>query len=275
MIPAANELVLYVDESGEHGMRNINAAFPVLTIAGCAFGRDDYLAFLTDLEDFKRHVLGKPSARIHSQDIRKWEGDFASVPPGDRAGVQSELSLVIARARFTLITVTIRKDELDARYSYPRAPYELAIQFLLERFYRLLRNARSIGVVYAESRGRREDAAVSDEYSRFRTSGFDYATPSEVQARLPAPIYFGGKGSGCVGLVAADLSAYPIARYVLDPATTNRAFDVLKPKLFVGSGQSLDFTEDADGVVGVGGSWFADREYYWRAVLRNGLKIFP
>jgi hypothetical protein len=132
------------------------------------------------------------------------------------------------------------------------------------------------GLVYPESRGKREDASVADGYSRFRTLGFDWATPVEVQARLPGPIAFGRKESGCVGLVAADLSAYPVARYIIHPGRENRPFEVLKPKLYAGNRAALDYALDPEtGAVEVGGSWFATYERYWRSVAQNGLKVFP
>lgn len=257
-------------------MKHIDPGFPLLTIAGCAFDATDYQVFESEVADFKGTILSKPRACIHSTDIRKWEGDFSGVLPADRDHVRSAISELMARARFTLITVTIRKDRLGSQYHAPRPPYELAMQYLLERFYRLLGHTRTWGVVYAESRGRREDGAVADEYSRFRLSGFDWATPAEVQSRLPGPIGFLSKTIGCAGIEAADLSAHPVARYLIDPTHGNRAFDVLQPKLYAGSGPALDYSFDGTtGVVTVGGSWFTDRDMYWKHVGRYGLKVFP
>jgi hypothetical protein len=112
--PAHGQLVLYVDESGTHEMDKIDPAFPVLTLAGCAFNAVDYAVFENALHDFKARVLGDPSANIHSRDIRKWEGGFAHIlRPADREHVAT------------------------VQYKSPEPPYDLAVEFLIERFYRL------------------------------------------------------------------------------------------------------------------------------------------
>jgi hypothetical protein len=279
LAPPHGEIVLYVDESGDHGMQNIDPGFPILTIAGCAFTRDDYRAFEQDVTAFKKTELGNAEACIHSRDIRKWEGDFAAVHPRDRKRVQNEVSEFMRRGRFTLITVTIRKDRLGESYTYPQRPYELGIAYLLERFYALLRHSRSHGIVCPESRGKREDAAVSDEYSGFRKKGFSLATAAEVQGRLPGPIIFGRKSDGCVGLEAADLAAYPVARYILDPSKANPAFEVLKPKLYAGNQATTDYKEisdpDSEIEIDVGGSTYFGQDSYQKRITQYGLKVFP
>jgi len=275
LVPSPGELILYVDESGEHGMTNIDPSFPILTIAGCAFDDSAYFQFQRDVANFKASI-GNPNACLHSRDIRKWEADFAAVAPGRRDQVMSDISAFMSRARFTLITVTIHKDRLAAMYRNPNPPYNLAIEYLLERFYSLLQHTGKKGTVYAESRGRREDALVADVYSKFRTNGFRYASAVEVQRHLPGRIQFGFKVNRSVGLEAADLAAYPVARYVLDPMQANRAFEVLRPKLYAGTGETSNLSIDStDGMITVGSAIFLDRPSYDRSVRRYGLKTFP
>jgi hypothetical protein len=273
--PTPGELMLFVDESGEHGMRNINPEFPILTIVGCAFTLDDYRAFESDVIAFKQDVLGDSAASLHSRDIRKWEGPFAKIRSEDRSAVQERISGFMGRGKFTIISVTIRKDLLGVSYHDPKPPYELAVEYLLERYYALLRHSGMNGTICPESRGKREDAAVADEYSRFRESGFHKTTPAEVQARLPGPIVFGRKTDGCCGLEAADLAAYPIARYVLDPAKANPAFDVLRPKLYAGNKATTDYEHVSEDEIWVDGSVYFGRAAYEKAVASYGLKVFP
>lgn len=275
LAPRPGELMLFVDESGEHGMRKINPDFPILTIAGCAFTLEDYRAFEQDVIVFKHDVLGDSAAPLHSRDIRKWEGPFANIRPDDRPAVQKRISGFMGRGRFTLIGVTIRKDLLAGSYRSPRPPYELAVEYLLERYYALLHHNGMKGAVCPESRGKREDAAVADEYSRFRKSGFHTTTPAEVQARLPGPIMFGRKTDGCCGLEAADLAAYPIARHVLDPAKVNPAFEVLRSKFYAGNRATTDYEYASADEIRVGGAIYLDRDEYEKAVASYGLKVFP
>lgn len=116
-----------------------------LAIAGCAFALDDYRAFEQDVAAFKRDVLGDSTATLHSRDIRKWEGAFAKIRTDGRSAVQERIAEFMGRGRFTLISVTIRKDLLGGSYREPKPPYELAIEYLLERYYALLRHSGMTG----------------------------------------------------------------------------------------------------------------------------------
>jgi len=39
-----------------------------------------------------------------------------------------------------------------------------------------------------------------------------------------------------VGMQMADLAAYPTARHVIDPNKLNPAYDILRPRFYVGPG---------------------------------------
>jgi len=54
-----------------------------------------------------------------------------------------------------------------------------------------------------------------------------YGTYIELKAKM----------EGVNGLQLADLTAYPIARYVMDPTGANPAFDVLEPKSYKKGGK--------------------------------------
>ncbi|SMN00814.1 FIG00696983: hypothetical protein [uncultured Candidatus Thioglobus sp.] len=38
-----NDYIIYVDESGDHGMSNINKYYPVFVLVFCIFKKTDYL----------------------------------------------------------------------------------------------------------------------------------------------------------------------------------------------------------------------------------------
>jgi hypothetical protein len=54
-----------------------------------------------------------------------------------------------------------------------------------------------------------------------------YGTDSEFKAKM----------ENVSELQLADLSAYPVARYVMDPTGANPAFDVLEPKSYKKGGK--------------------------------------
>ena len=55
--------------------------------------------------------------------------------------------------------------------------------------------------------------------------------------RLPFQITLADKKTNCGGLQLADLFARPIGRKMMDPATPNRAFEIIYKKLYRSGGQ--------------------------------------
>jgi len=61
--------------------------------------------------------------------------------------------------------------------------------------------------------------------------GTGYVSPERIQSYCQN-IAFKSKSDDVNGIQLADLIAYPVARYVLDPKRANPAFDVLEPKIY-------------------------------------------
>ena len=243
---------MYVDESGTHGMTNIDLAFPVLTICGAIFNADGHAAVALALQRFKHDVLKRPSACIHSADIRRWKKDYTQFrDPSIREAALAEISRIIDLCSVTVISVTIRKDRLSEGYLYPTPPYDLAVSYLLERFYHFLVNQKVFessengsrvcsakGSIVFESRGRREDREISNVCKVKLETGFAFATSEQMCKIMTQAPRFTSKNPPSAGLEIADLIAYPIARHVIDPDRPNPAFEVVRPKLYAPNGPS-------------------------------------
>jgi hypothetical protein len=88
---------------------------------------------------------------LHERDIRRDLGPFSFLKT--RALKQSfldELTAIVEKVPFHLVSVVIRKDALQKRYTQPENPYHLALQYGLERISAFLHsqgewNAKAIG----------------------------------------------------------------------------------------------------------------------------------
>ena len=222
--------LVFVDESGDHGLKSIDPAYPVFVLVFCIIRKTDYARqLLPALTEFKFRHFGHDQVVLHEREIRKDTGEFTFLR--DKARKQTfleELTELIAGFDLTVIASAIRKDGLVGQYRYPENPYEIALGFGLERVHRwLVKKARVGGrtPVILECRGSREDDELDLEFRRICNGGNYNGSALHFEPR------FVPKSANVPGLQLADLIARPIGRHVLDPGQSNRAFEVIEPKL--------------------------------------------
>lgn len=64
--------VVYVDESGDHGLERIDPNYPVFTLAFCIFNKNHYAQrVVPSIEAFKFKHFGHDLVVLHETDIRK------------------------------------------------------------------------------------------------------------------------------------------------------------------------------------------------------------
>jgi Protein of unknown function (DUF3800) len=231
-----SDFIVYVDESGDHGLTSIDPQYPVFVLAFCIFRKEDYrLRAVPALQEFKFRHFGHDMVILHERDIRKATGHFSFlVDAVRREAFLNDLNRLIDEAPLTLIASVIRKEKLCERYAYPRSPYDIALAFGLERLHSFLRGRGQHGRVthlVFESRGKREDEELKLEFDRV-CQGANYR-----RERLPFHLTLADKRTNCSGLQLADLFARPIGRKMMDPRAPNRAFDILSKKLYRSGGQ--------------------------------------
>ena len=115
-------------------------------------------------------------------------------------------------------------------------PYDLALTFAMERLLPLL-EAEGQTEVYliAEARGKREDDELRLSFLKIVTSGTEHVAAVRFK-RIRFNLRFKPKVMNVVGTQLADLAAYPIARYIIDSAKPNPAYDILKTRYYIGPG---------------------------------------
>lgn len=226
-----SNFIVYVDESGDHGLDSIDPHYPVFVLAFCIFEKEVYSrAVVPAVQAMKFRHFGHDVVLLHEREIRKAKPPFEFLVDAERRqAFMSDLNELVEQAPFTLIASCIRKDRLTDRYAYPANPYNLALLFGLERLWSYLsrRGQEELRThVVFECRGRREDRELELEFRRI-CAGENYQSQ-----RFPFESVFADKRTNSAGLQLADMVARPIGRHLLDPSQPNRAFELLRPKFY-------------------------------------------
>ncbi|MFB2554772.1 DUF3800 domain-containing protein [Herbiconiux liangxiaofengii] len=224
------DYVVYVDESGDHELRKVNPEFPVFVLAFCIFPVQDYVdQIVPAVQRLKFRHFGHDMVVLHEREIRK------SLPPFDillradvRARFMDELSGIIDRARFGVVSCVINKHEFIARRGLQENPYHVALEYGLERVFFQLQARKQVGrtthVVF-ESRGKQEDRLLELEFRRVldttRIRGL-----AQTLAFKCAP-----KSANSTGLQLADMIARPIGLSVVRGEQSNRSWSIIASKI--------------------------------------------
>lgn len=230
-----SNFVVYVDESGDHGMETVDSTYPVFVLAFCVFHKRHYSEKVVPaLQKFKFNHCGHDLAVLHEHEIRREKGDFKFQTRRQKQDFLLELTSIIEASNFILISCVIDKEQLRSKQGVPPNPYHLALGFCLETLYELLQEKNQddkLTHVVVECRGKKEDNELELEFRRICDGANRWGNP------LPFDVKFANKKVNSAGLQLADLVARPIGLRVLRPEQENRAFDVLKRKFFCDGGR--------------------------------------
>lgn len=227
-----SDYIVYVDESRDHGLETINPRYPLFVLSLCVFEKAHYAHIVSPgLRMLKFATFGHDMVVLHEQDIRKKIGAFSKLSKEPREKFLESLSDFMAQCDFTVIPIVIDKYAMKTHGLDPIHVYHLAMRLGLETLYQLLlshgQNNHLTHVVF-EARGKKEDLELELEFRRV----CDYN--NFIKQRLPFEIVISDKKTNSEGLQFADIVARPIGLSVLRPNQQNRAFMILKEKLYQG-----------------------------------------
>ena len=228
--------VVYVDESGDHGMQTLDSNYPVFVLAFCVFHKRHYSEKIVPaLHKFKFNHFGHDLIILHEHEIRKEKGDFTFFLNREHKNTFiTELTDIIDESNFILISCVIDKSQLQLKAGAVPNPYHLALGFCLETLYELLQEKNQDGTkthVVVECRGKKEDNELELEFRRMCDGA------NRLNIPLPFDIIFADKKANSAGLQLADLVARPVGMSILRPEQQNRAFEVLKRKFYCMGGR--------------------------------------
>ena len=226
-----SDFIIYVDESGDANIENIDPQYPIFVLTFCIFQKEQYSSTVSpSIQRFKFKHFNHDNVILHEYDIRKPNGQFSFLrDKNKRDAFMTDLAQIIADAPMTIIAAVIDKEELKRRYAEPDDPYAIALTFCLERTYRFMTEEKQENrqtFILTEGRGKTENDALELAFRRIVDGGnYDGTRMSCFK------LMFAAKGVNLGGMQLADLTARPIGLSVLRPRQPNRAYDTIKPKI--------------------------------------------
>lgn len=225
-----SEYIVYVDESGDHSIVSINPRYPLFVLSFCIIRKDVYARSISsELRMLKLSVFGHDMVIFHEQEIRKKLGAFNALGKAQREHLLDSLTYLIAHSDFTIVPIIIDKLALKRFGLDLPHVYHLAMRLGLEQVYKFLCSKEQKDLkshIIFEARGRIEDLALEVEFRRICDGQNAFNKP------LPFEIILADKKTNSAGLQLADMVARPIGLSVLRPSQSNRAFDILKEKIY-------------------------------------------
>ena len=147
----------FIDESGDHGMQNIDPEPPMFALTAVVYRDGDYLAKIENVGRSKLKFWPHEGAVFHAYEIKKKLGHFSICT--DRAvqeRLREELCDMFKRSRAKVIAAVINKARHAAQYVDPIDPYQLTVQFVLERIF-MMTGAGTKIVFEILGKGRKSD----------------------------------------------------------------------------------------------------------------------
>ena len=231
-----SDYLVFVDESGDHGLLSIDANFPVFVLVFCIIKKQTYIEKICpDFYTFKHKYWGHENVILHEADIRKKKDHFQFLRASKaiREAFFDDLNSLIHNADFKYIAAIIDKKILKEKYTKPFNPYEISTLFCLERLTGFLSNKHQgtkILNVVIESRGKREDSELRNEFFKIIQDDHKLKNRAINFHDFEWKPIFVRKQFNTIGLQIADLIARPIALNRLRTHQQNRAFDIIIDK---------------------------------------------
>jgi len=205
-------------------------------LALCIVEKTDYLnKVVPSIQKIKFDYWGHDRVVLHEHEIRKQEGDFSIFRGKHNETLKSDffnqLSGLMEALPYQVISATIDKQKLKNQYCNPINPYELALQYTLERLHLFLiaKNQANTRVhLIFESRSKVEDKELELAFNQITKK----ALAENIRGYQPIAyeLLFATKAHNATGLQLADLIARPIALQVLRPEQNNQSYEIIKKK---------------------------------------------
>lgn len=228
---------LFLDETGNHsqqiGAEDSDDPQSLFLLCGCLLRATALPALEASLAALKSRYPCAPGTVLVSRQIRRRLPPLEFLnDPELRAEFLADVTAWVSGAPCIVYAAAIDRARHKQQYGeYAGSPYDLSLEFILERVAMTpLTPGRTVRVT-AESRGRREDAALRAEFQRLLDEGGRYLEAARFRSRFLPPLVTVQKLAAVAGLQLADLVAYPLAQRLRNPQANNPAFDVVRPKL--------------------------------------------
>lgn len=232
---------LFMDESGNHGLTDINQNQKVFLLCGVLMYSEMYAQLDQRFKNVKQSFWPNKKVIFHSRDIRKCNNEFNILFDLEiKANFYNQLNNAISDSKFTVFTSAIKKDECILKHGRLfTGVYELCLSFVIERaifFLDKVPDFNKVLYIVMEKRGKKEDKKLEEHFQKLLAKGTGYVSASRLKEYRLA-IHFREKNKNINGLQLADLVAYPCASKISNPERANPAYDLVCEKYYMNNGK--------------------------------------
>lgn len=234
---------LFIDECGDHNLATYDRNFPIFTLCGILVPSKQLNSLKAAIDNLKLEFWGTNDVILHSRDIRKCEKQFQILFDNEiKQRFYSCVNKVLSqRGIYIIVCCSVLKENCIKKHGIDADIYGTALKYVLQRSIFCVDDLNDAGGkinITVERRGKREDMALLKYYNGLRTTGMHYVSPERL-TKHTGRFEFSDKKENVFGLQIADLIAYPISRYVIDPQKDNPAFAVIAPNIYSSNGKLL------------------------------------
>jgi hypothetical protein len=218
-----SKYLIFVDEAGSPS--GYDPDFPVFVLSFILINKQEYVnKLLPKFCELKLKYFNHTHIVFHERDIRKATGCFDILLNSDiRESFLKDMNKLINSIDFYMIGCAVNRNKYDDKnlYSFLAKNSLSALTCFLQKDSGLgyISSDTAKTPIIFESRGKKEDKTLLEELNKDCQSDF-------------FDIMFSNKSSNGFGIQLADLTARPIGRFLINNKQKNRAYEVLKDKLF-------------------------------------------
>lgn len=251
VIPNDVDYVISIDENGTSNLKKalqakrtgkvVTDSEKHFAVTACVIRTRDFTSTAEMVLDLKRRYwkdalfsYGNQDKRVclHSKEIRSRKEAFHP-DVIDYNSFILDLSQLIEQIPMTIYSSHIDKVRHVNQYTYPDSPYDLCMNFVLERIMRDIGSNEKC-LVILESRGKKEDLEILNQIKYLIDHGNRY-NPASRFSKIHG-VYFNPKWSSLFqcqksywSLEIADICSYPIYKFFAH-GTRDKAFDTVESK---------------------------------------------
>lgn len=213
--------ILAVDESGVTHISSEQSKW--LSLAGVAIDLSDFEEISNNIMSLKNKywengMFYHKRVVFHSRDILKRQKAFCYSGLPDYKNFKSDLYTIISELPIQVISSNINKEKLVSSYSIPYPTYNLAVEFMIERYVMLLERKNKVGVMVFESRDNKEDGNILELVNKLLSNGNNYVSKERFKNRIKG-VFFNKKQTedftkSYWALEIADLCSNSIYNYL-------------------------------------------------------------
>ena len=233
-----SDYIVFADESDDHGLISVDPQFPVFALVFCVFKKERYAREVEpSFRELKFKYFGHDAAILHEREIRKQQPPFAFLRESQalREAFMTDISALMAATPFHAYCAVIDKHKHKARYTDPWNPYEIAMQFCMEKLSNRLvldgQRGRLTHVLF-EGRGKAEDQQLELEFRRISANQKQWGWRAVDFTRTPIEPIFVPKAANLAGHQFSDLIARPLALRAIRPDQPNRAAEMVADRIW-------------------------------------------